>query len=197
MTVLSVKKRGPVNDPTFDVQTDLDPAMLSAVGLNLFKKWVDFAMGRTPLNGRSIMHPTGRYASHIRFARTGVASVAIWVPVTKDNPEGGILESGHKRVDLKEYFARGTVFRMHRGDQGDYGSAGYGNAHNAYSLARSPAGNKGAMTRGKKLWASARSHGQSGFARVGLTGWIIPPMAAYSPAGTLVDLLQGGAFHDV
>lgn len=195
MTVLSVKKSGGDRNQTWDIQTDLNPAMLTIVGLSMFKKWVEFAMGKTSLGGKMLMHPTGRYASHIRFAQTGVASVAIMAMEGPGVPEASILETGHKRIDLKQYFSKGRVIPMHRGAEGDYGSVGYGPAHNAFNIDRSASANKGQMTRGAKIWAKARAQGASGYARIGddPDSWIIPPMAPYSPAAQLVALLQQGA----
>ena len=167
------------------VDTDLDPETVTAVGLEIFKAWVDFAMGKSDLGGKRIMHPTGRYASAIQFKKTGIARVAIIVNETTA-PEAGILETGHKAIDLKQIAAlQGRSLPMHRGQKGSYGSAGYG----------PPA--LGGGKRGAKMWAKSRAQGFTGFARVpthitaeNADSWIIPPMAAYSPSGFLVDMLR-------
>lgn len=184
MTVLSVK--GPTkgtNGQTYDIMTDLDPQTLSAVGLAIAQRWISFAMGSSDLCGKTLAHPTGRYASAIQFRQTGVARVAI-IANEKQAPEAGVLETGHKPIDLKEYFPEGVVIPMHRGAQGQYGSAGYG----APILDNS----KGA--RRKNVWAKPRAQGATGFARMSQTGWIIPAMPAYSPAAHLVDLFRAGSF---
>lgn len=192
MTVLSVAKRGTDSDPTWDIKTDLDPEMLSIVGLSMYKKWVDFAMGRTSLNGKTLMHPTGKYASSITYRKTGASSIAIMALVTPSNPEAAILESGHKAIDLKQYFAKGIVIPMHRGAEGSY----YGNHSDGYGP---PRRSMTAFKKGNNIWASIRAQGASGVARIGdnPASWIIPEMPAYSPAATLVALLAKGSFHDV
>jgi len=168
----------------YDVMTDLDPQSVSEVGKEIFKAWVDFAMGKTDLGGKRLMHPTGRYASAIQFKKLGVAKVAIIVD-SNLAPEANILEEGHKAIDLKQLLTAGRSYPMHRGAAGAYGSAGYG----APSL--------GSGKRGAKMWAAARGQGFSGYARVptkitaeNADSWIIPAMPAYRPAAHLIDLLR-------
>lgn len=201
MTVLSVKKSTTSNGDTYDVMTDLDPQALSLAGTAIYKAWVDFAMGRISLGGKTLMHPTGRYASSIRYSETkaaggGASKVAIMSLETKQNPEAHILEVGHDEFDMKTLFNRGTIFAMHRGAQGDYGSAGYGAPRRNMKLF-DQLGSKKGVERRKNIWASIRAEGSSGYARVGDTGWVIPPMPAYAPAQHLVDLFQSGDLHGV
>lgn len=184
MTVLSVK--GPnkgANGLVWDIMTDLDPQTLSAVGVAIAQRWISFAMGSSDLGGKTLAHPTGRYASSIQFRQTGVARVAI-VANEKRAPEAAVLETGHKPIDLKQYFPEGVTIPMHRGVPGQYGSAGYG----------APILDNTAAGRRKNVWAKPRAQGATGFARMGTTGWIIPAMPAYSPAAHLVDLMRAGTF---
>jgi hypothetical protein len=204
MTVqkISGPTRG-ANGLTYEVQTDLDPQMLTTVGLAIYKRWVEFAMGRAGLNGRTLMHPTGRYASSIRFKQTGVASVAIFAieqPLKAGSKYSiaGLIEEGHDKVDLKTYFARGKVFRIDRGAKTGKsgGPSGYewsGEGH------MSPRRNMAAFNKRDNIWAARKQHGFTGFARLGgdPEAWVIPAMPAYSPAKVLVDLLKEGDFHDI
>lgn len=168
----------------FDVFTDLDPDHLNKVGHEIYLKWLDFATGMTELGGRRISNPTGKYASSIRYRRYGASRVAI---VADENvaPEARILETGHKPIDMLEHLAMGAVYPMHRGT----GGAG------AYV---------GGGARAKKMWASTRAAGFSGFASTpnsrGARGasntsgtgpaWTIPAMPAYSPAFILAELVR-------
>lgn len=159
----------------YDVFTDMDPDQLNAVGQEVFLKWIDFALGKEPLGGRRLMHPTGRYASAIEFRASNRARVAI---VADENiaPEAGILETGHGAVDLLQKLTPGRTYPMHRGTGG---------------AAPQIATGRGA----RRIWASVRAAGFAGFATVPRTrtpgssntsrtgpAWVIPAMPAYSPA---------------
>lgn len=170
----------------YDVVTDMDPQMLTAVSLEIFRMWVDFAMGKSAIGGKSLMHPTGRYASSITINRISETQIAI---MSDDDmaPEGHYLEVGHKEVDLKKIMQPGKAVPMHRGAKGAYGSKGYGKA----VLNRTPAG------RASNIWAKPKARGSTGFARIptkitadNMNSWIIPAMPAYSPAEQLAALIR-------
>lgn len=185
MKVLGVK--GPYRSGaglTWDIMTDMDPATLSAVGVKLAAKWISFAMGMSELGGKMLMHPTGKYASAIQFKQVDASRIAV-IANEKQAPEAGILEEGHDAIDLKQYLAQGMSIPMHRGTPGQYGSAGYG----APILDNTPGGRR------NNVWAAPRAQGSTGFKRVGLTGWVVPAMPAYSPAAHLVSLLKAGTFN--
>lgn len=167
----------------YTIYTNLDPQMLTEVGLEIYKRWVAFAMGEESINGKSLDHPTGKYAASIHFRQVSKSRVAIFSESPKTVPEADILETGHGAVDLKKKLQAGRVYPMHRGQKGAYGSAGYG----------PPVPLPGR----KSLWAEARSMGRSGAARVptkitpeNANSWIIPVMPAYSPAKHLADLYR-------
>jgi hypothetical protein len=169
-------------DLVIEVVTDLDPERLNAVGLEIFRKWIEFAMGGGMLGGRRIMHPTGRYASSIRYKRYGQAHVAI-IADESVAPEALILEIGHGPIDLLTKLAAGRTYPIHRGAQGAYLGGG---------------------ARGKRMWAQARAAGFSGFATTPTSiadrgpantsgtgpAWTIPAMPAYSPAHILAELVR-------
>jgi hypothetical protein len=149
------------------VNTNLSPEQLSAVAIEIFGQWVSFAMGQKSIGGRMLAHPTGRYAASIEYQTTGQTQIAILAD-TGIAPEGGILETGHARFDLKDRFQKGRVYPMHRGGQ------------------------SGPATMRSSLWATARHKNHTGFASIGKNSpadsWILPAMPAYSPAKLLAEL---------
>ena len=165
----------------YDVYTDLDPTALNAVGQEVYRRWFEFALGKVALGGRHIMHPTGRYASAIEFKQRSESRVAI-IADEDIAPEAGILETGHGAIDLLKKLTPGRAYPMHRGTGGA-----------APQIASGP--------RAKKIWASVRAAGFSGYAVVPRSrrpgsmntsgrgpAWVIPPMPAYSPAAILAEL---------
>lgn len=142
------------------VQTDLPPEYLTKVGIQIYKEWLEFALGHHALEGKTLKHPTGRYAASLKFQQLGEATVAI-IADEDLAPEAAILETGHGEFDLKTKFQKGRRYPMHRGS----GISGMAPA----------------------VWAQSRSAGFTGYARVGDEGWILPPMPAYSPAKILAD----------
>jgi hypothetical protein len=101
----------PVDDIEYVVRTNLPPEYVTAVGLEVFKQWADFAAGTGTANGNRIAHATGRYRSSISFQQTGEATVAV-VADASIAPEAIILETGHNVVDLKTKpgFPQGRIF---------------------------------------------------------------------------------------
>lgn len=150
------------------VKTNLPPNLLSELTVAVFHEWVRFASGNASLNGRKIMHPTGRYAASIQYQGSSDGSAVAIFADESIAPEAGILETGHAQFDLKTKFAAGRAYPMHRGG--------------AFAAGR-----------GGKVWAEAREGGFTGFAKVGATGWILPEMPAYSPAKIMADLTAKAA----
>jgi hypothetical protein len=164
----------------YTVFTDLDPDQLTEIMFELMKKWIAFAMGEDTINGHRVQSPTGRYASSIRLEGRAVNEVAI-VADEDIAPEAAFLEEGHGAVDLKQHLTPGRAYPMHRG-------------------AGAPILNSTFGGRARNVWAVPRAAGFNGFARVpseitaeNADSWIIPPMAAWSPAQHLSDLLEQGA----
>ena len=168
----------------WDVVTDLDPTTVSMLATEIFRMWVEFALGKQELGGKVLMYPTGKYAASLQYKKTGVARVAI-IADESIAPEAAFLEFGHGAIDLKKHLVPGRSYPMHRGEPGHYGSAGYG-------APTRPTGRKN-----PKMWATVRRRGFSGFARVptqitaeNADSWIIPPMPAYRATAALVELLR-------
>jgi hypothetical protein len=154
------------SDTEFVVETNLSPEQVSAVGVEIFKQWIEFAMGVRSLGGRMLKHPTGRYAAAISYAEVGAAKVSILANPRID-PVASLLETGHARFDLKTRFQKNRAYPMHRGSGG-------------------------APTLNARMWASARRNTSTGFASIGensaADSWILPAMPAYSPARILAEL---------
>ncbi|MDD2878480.1 MAG: hypothetical protein PHZ23_14775 [Acidiphilium sp.] len=174
------------DDVVIDVYTDLPPDKLNAVGMEVFRLWVDFALGRGSVNGRTLLHPTGRYASSIQFRREGVSKIAIFADASIA-PEALVLEKGHGKIDLKNILTHGKPYKMH-GQRTGLESPRRRMVHaGPEARPRTKAG-------GAKLYANARSVNSTGYAQIGKDSppdsWIIPPMRAYAPAAYFAKMLQ-------
>lgn len=153
------------------VRTNLPPDKLSDLSVQVFRRWLEFALGLTEMNGHKLKHPTGKYASSLTYRQTGRASVQVFAN-EQTAPHANAIETGHTAIDMKQHLDMGRVYPMHGFDRpypsmGDY------------------AGPSGKPI----MWAYNRIQGFTGFARVGPSGWVIPPMPAYSPAKILSDLV--------
>ena len=171
------------NGFTYVIRTNLPPEAVSRIGMAIFALWVDFAMGNGTLNGKRLVHPTGRYAASIEYKQMGAASVAI-VANEDAAPEAGILESGHGSVDLKTKLEHGRPYPMHRTP----------GAPPATGLRRTGSGPPSLKP---TMWADIRARESSGFASIGPNSapgsWIIPPMPAYAPALALAAIARSMA----
>ena len=149
----------------FVVKTDLDPAMVTRLGLEIYAKWIDFASGGLVLGGKRLVHPTGRYARSIQFRQLGESSVAV-IADEDVAPEAAILESGHGPVDLKQKLQRGRAYPMHRA------------LHGSRPL----------------MWAQMRNTGYASIGpNSPPDSWIIPAMSAYGVAANLARMAAGMA----
>lgn len=159
---------------TYVIKTNLPPEAVTQIGIEIFAKWVEFALGQASIGGRRLVYPTGRYASSISFQKVGTASVAI-VADESVAPEAAVLEYGHGSVDLKQRLAPG-VYPMHRPP----GGAAHKSATGLLRRGSGPASLR------PKMWAELRANESSGYASISPNSppgsWIIPPMVPYSPA---------------
>ena len=167
---------------SFELRTTLPPAQVSLIAIEIFTRWVDFAMGRTAIGGRRLIYPTGRYAASINYQFTGESSVAFYATA----PEASILESGHGSVDLKQKLRPGH-YLMHRAPGSTPGSSlrriGAGPVPSLHAVRGSQ------PIRRAMMWAEMRRSERSGFATLGpnspADSWIIPAMPAYSTMAIL------------
>lgn len=160
------------------VRTDLDPEAVNRIGLEIFERWMSFALGGYPLGGRRLVYPSGRYAASLSYRREGEATIAIMADEAIA-PHAGILEYGHGPVDLKTRLQWGRAYAMHRRTGRTPGT----------TLRRIGAGPPRPT-----LWAEVRAMTASGFAAIGPHSspgsWIIPPMPAYSPMMNLAIMAR-------
>jgi hypothetical protein len=182
---------------TYDVVTDLDPSMLTAVAADTFRKWALFALGKSSLGGHTLVNPSGRYAASLSWKKTGVASVAI-MSDSSVAPEANWLEDGHSAFSMKDKMLGGPGTKVSK--------AGYryriipmrGNATRpSFNLKDTVTSKKGERMPAKaaSMWVKARtSIGSDRFATMsdkpGSSMWVVPPMPAYSPAAILADSLR-------
>lgn len=166
---------------TYIVRTNLPPAAVTSIGVEIFLMWLDFALGGGTLNGKKIHYPSGRYAASISIKQVDPVTVAI-VADESIAPEAAILETGHRSFDMKTVASlAGRSIPMHRPPGVVPGV---------------PLGRIGSRQPGLKpqMWAEAKAAEGSGFASFGPNSapgsWIIPAMAAYSPALTLSVLAR-------
>jgi hypothetical protein len=194
--------------PRIDIiSTDAMPEYLNTIGLEIFRLWRQFALGHIHLGGRSIAHPTGRYAAAISFRRYG-SRIGVRQPgqiprrtinhiaIIADEdlaPEAAILETGHRGIDMLQHLQPGRFYPIHREAPTPGIVAGHYDA-----FPSSPYGRR----RVRQMWSQTRQVGFRGFARTpsnpanrgamntSHTGpaWYVPPMPAYSPAQHLAEL---------
>lgn len=154
-----------VSEHKYEVWTDAPPETISEIGLFIYHKWLSFALGGLQLNGKMILNPTGKLARSISIKQEGPQKVAI-LQDEKAAPEGWFLEAGTKGYDFKQRY-QGRTFPLHR-----------------------PGGipfSKGKRVPGY-MWSASRAGDFAGFATVGKSGWVIPPMPAYHPVRTLAHM---------
>jgi hypothetical protein len=172
------------------VKTDLPMEQVSRIAVEIYLMWMEFAMGKTALNGRKLVFPSGRYAAAIAKPQQ-VNATTIAIVVDEDMaPEAGILETGHRAFDMKTVDSlRGRALPMHRnGTAFSTNKAGISRAE-AGGLAR-----VGPSRARPKMWAEARASTSSGYASFGEdsdpNSWWVPEMPAYSPAASLAALAK-------
>ena len=172
----------------YEIVTDLDPKELSLAGLEVFRMWADFALGRTKIGKLQIKHPTGRMAAAL--SRQTTPSVVTIMVDEGQAPEALWLEEGHERYDMlahRDRYPAGRRVPMRRGPFDGGGASG------AQAIRRNP-----------KVWAQIRRNGDPatlGFPivpeerpsrnnRSGLDlAWVIPAMESYEPARIMAQLL--------
>ncbi len=185
----------------YSVQTDLDPQALTQVAIDTFKIWLAFALGQSDLGGktRTLMHPSGKYASSISWRKTGESEVAI-IADESVAPEANWIESGRSAFSIKAAMLGKGKTKISK--------AGYryrfipftANAPTPkFNMSSIITNSKGGRLpiRSVKMWAKASANrGYKGGAvmtdKPGSSTWISPPMPAYSPAKILSDMIREG-----
>lgn len=185
----------------YDIYTDLDPDQLGNVAAETYYRWLEFSLGATDIGGKTLKHPSGRYAAALSWRATGRSVVSIIADESVAN-EVGIIENGSPAIDLKAKMLGGG--KAKRGKDGylyrtlylrpdqwrDKPVLGLDSIVSAFG---------GEQLRAKlnRLWAQPRPHGdpksRGPFTmtnKPGSSPWRIPAMPAYAPAAILAQELQ-------
>lgn len=194
-----------MTNEVYEVHTNLDPEQLTELAAETYRIWLRFALGQESIGGKTLRHPSGRYAAALSWQRTGAASIAIIADET--TPEVGWIEYGRQGADIREAMLGSGNTKM--------GKDGY-----AYRVVPirpddereepptlgsadilSNAGGERLRSGVAKMWATPRPyvHGGSRFVTMsanpqahqkGRDAWKVPPMAAYAPGQILSELLR-------
>lgn len=183
----------------YDVYTDLDPDQLTQVAMETYRMWLEFALGRDSLIGKSLVSPTGRYAASLSWKRTGVAQVSV-IADEKVAPEAVWIETGTAGADMKQMLydrfkineKTGLAYRVIpiRPDNDPTRLS-----FNPASIVGTSSGKGERLPAGQqKMWAVQRAtvDPNSHFVtmRSDSVGWQIAPMPAYAPGAILKAMLE-------
>jgi hypothetical protein len=185
----------------YDIFTDLDPDQLGNVAAETYYQWLMFSVGKTDIGGKTLKHPSGRYASALSWRNTGRNTVAILAD--EDTvPEVGIIEDGSPAIDLKAKMLTpdkakrskdGYLYRTLylRPDQWrEAPSIGMDSVVSAFGGERL-AGRLGKIWAQPRPYVDPKSRGPFTMTnRPGGSPWRIPAMAPYAPAAILAQHLQ-------
>lgn len=148
--------------------------------MEVFSRWVEFALGGAAIGSHRLIYPTGKYAASIQYRQEGESAIA----VVATAPEAEIIEQGHAAVDLKTKLLQGKAYRIKRRTGATPGTA-------LRRIGSGPPSMK------PQMWAQLHRNTNSGFASIGPNSspdsWIIPAMPAYSPAMILAAQAQAEA----
>jgi len=188
-----------------DVYTTLDPATLTDVAYETFRQWLAFALGRSEIGGKTLAHPSGRYAASLSWHKVGVSAVAI---IADENvaPEANWIEHGTTGADIKNAMLSGaklTADGYHyrrvpmRAGSGRGAPAAALDGFSMASIMQSNAtGTGGGTTQAfAGMWGERRENAEPDRVRTmtdrpGSADWKVPAFQPYSPAATLASLLR-------
>lgn len=199
---------------SYTIHTNLDPAQLTTVAVEVYKHWLEFALGRASVGldtvkngaggsvGRILKHPSGKYASSISWKRTGQYQVTIMAD-TDIAKEGEWIEHGAKGFNLKEIMLAqkskvgkdGYRYRTVMLPPDLDNDPGAGAMMNAGPIESFVTGSKNGQHVKKsfaKMWAKPikRTRFKTMTDKPGSSPWIIPARPAYAPAKIFSELLQ-------
>lgn len=192
-------KRGPertvsIGSPTmhYEVVTNLPADLVNDLLVQTLDDWVQFAQGKQGIGGRTLEHPSGRYASSLSIRQRG-SSYTIF---SKSN-HADILEAGHRAFSMAKYSSSYPVnpkTGMHVVMLGDEDSK-----RSPPPMARlRSAGGKGLNVNVVNNKAKVRKSFMSRYGEgpqfrtidESSPGWKVPRMLAYSPAWHLAQKLK-------
>lgn len=90
-----------ISTTDYTIQTNADPAMLGIIAAEIYKQWMEFALGHEALGGKKLVNPSGKYASAISWKRTGTYSVAITADSTISK-QVDTVEEGASAFSIKD-----------------------------------------------------------------------------------------------
>lgn len=181
----------------YEVHSDISPEEVTIIAAAVYREWLAFALGGFSIGGKTLKHPSGRYAAAISWRQTGTASVAL-IADEDAAPEALWIEEGRSGADMKAAMLAG----------GKIGKDGYRyrtipirkdgtipKTAQAANIVRGKSGGERLGSRIAKIWAKPRpavnaSHYAVMSNRPGAAAWQIPDMPAYAPAKILSDLLR-------
>ena len=182
----------------YDVYTTLDPEQANEVAMHTFHRWLEFALGRSSLEGKTLKNPSGRYAASLRVENNKQEHyIGIWADAD-EAPEANWIEYGKQGpTDLKKtmlsafnsgvhYAKDGSVYRTIPIKIEEWHGAMADSANSFHQIGSAFGANisnfsaKDSDPDVKFRTMSSKKPGS----------WIIPPMAAYSPALILSQDLQ-------
>ena len=183
----------------YDIYSNLDKEEAGSLALDKFKKWMEFAMGTQSIGGRMLKRPSGRYASSIRYDDSHPGYIAIYADAG-EAPEANYIEDGRQNAtDLKEYMLGDNATRAKDGSL--YRIIPIKNEDEVIPtnpvITKTPYGWAGGVpflwaNENKMAFSSSNVHFRVMSSKQ--TGkWIVPPMAAYSPAMHLSQELNSAA----
>jgi hypothetical protein len=185
--------------PLFVVQTNLSPDELTDVAIATYVKWLAWAIGDGSLLGKTLKHPSGRYASSISWRRTGIATVAIiadesiapeatWLEkgASAHSMRDAMLGEGNTKTDKQGYRYRVIPIRK----DGAFPSI----TGNTPSVEQTYNGG-GLTAKLGKIWSRPVPHTDASHYAVmsdrpGASAWNVPAQPAYAPAAILAALLR-------
>lgn len=185
-------------EDVYEVHTNLDPAQVTQIAVETYRQWLEFALGRRALGGRTLAHPSGRYAASITWRRTGAASIAI-IADTDVAPEAASIETGSKAVDIRAKMLDGGKVakdghRYRRTPMREDFEPPSIATFVASSVNRAAAA--GSVTPSvAKMWMSRKADQDSDRVvtmsdKATANNWIVPARPAYSPAAILARALR-------
>ncbi len=177
----------------YEVKTDMNPDMLTGVALRVYRKWVQFALGRTHLGGHILKHPSGKYAASIQWRRTGTATIEIF----SEAPIAEMMETGRPSYSMKKMLRKmkgKNAYRIiplggGREQTSMYTAAAMASLSKAESTAFRGAG---------KMWVTPSKYSPSGVKfrtmsnKPGSASWRIPRFKPYTPVKFLLQLMKQG-----
>lgn len=187
---------------SYTIHTNLNPQQLTTVAVEVYKHWLEFALGRASIGRGVLKHPSGKYASSISWKRTGQYQVTI-IADTDIAKEGEWIERGAKGFNLKEIMLgqkskiskKGYRYRtvMLPPDlDNDLGAGAMMSAGPIESFVTGSANGQHVKKSFAKMWSKPikRTRFKTMSDKPGAAAWQIPPRPAYAPAKIFANLLQ-------